>query len=154
MYLSRRFLTVTHLNKIERHVRLLDQAIMEQGGTLSTGTTGNPPGARSHDISRAGGASLNEGAASAHGVRSYSHLSNQRETRRRRSSVSMNGSSLQAPNRSRIIPDGREAPATGPPIPLASADMPIDPHELRYCYCNQVSWGTVRARCFVTIPQI
>lgn len=26
---------------------------------------------------------------------------------------------------------------------LPTADMPIDPHEPRYCYCNQVSWGEV-----------
>lgn len=33
------------------------------------------------------------------------------------------------------------APSTS--IVLANGDMPIDPHEPRYCYCNQVSWGEV-----------
>ncbi|THH10857.1 hypothetical protein EW145_g1065 [Phellinidium pouzarii] len=28
---------------------------------------------------------------------------------------------------------------------LSSGDMPIDPHEPRYCYCNQVSWGEMIA---------
>ncbi|KAI5124015.1 hypothetical protein M0805_003847 [Coniferiporia weirii] len=28
---------------------------------------------------------------------------------------------------------------------LPGGDMPIDPHEPRYCYCNQVSWGEMIA---------
>lgn len=41
--------------------------------------------------------------------------------------------------------------AAMPPNGLPSGDMPIDPYEPRYCYCNQVSWGEVCMFIFLVL---
>jgi hypothetical protein len=49
------------------------------------------------------------------------------------------------------VPQENILTVTLPPlssIVLPAGDMPVDPHEPRYCYCNQVSFGEV---CFLSI---
>lgn len=45
-----------------------------------------------------------------------------------------------------LTPDEIKEPQKYIPVPLANVeDMPVDPNEPRYCYCNQVSFGEMVA---------
>lgn len=44
----------------------------------------------------------------------------------------------------------QEAPRAIISVRVADGDLPVNPHEPRYCYCNQVSYGTVSASATIS----
>lgn len=64
----------------------------------------------------------------------------------RTTAIPPNKNSTALVTESGIVPSGSTSALS---LVLSSGDMPIDPHEPRYCYCNQVSWGEVGCHILV-----
>jgi len=138
-------------NSVDRHVRSLDLIIKEHEASLTHG----PPGTRplftilpgmvdpkppSPIIEDPGdgfttGASTVLSSTVGSADRKKSKRDRERERKRER--------------RQQRLEEKEEKLAAEQPVPtipqVGRADMPVDPHEPRYCYCNQVSYGEMIA---------
>ena len=123
--------------QVDRHVRSLDSIIKTdetallfatRPGTLPAASViPGVPNGPTHDVIQA---ELSEANAS---------------IRSRKRGIKRKGDSVQP---SEVPPIVNMSPTILPePISLTTAApvMPVDPNEPKYCYCNQVSYGEVRA---------
>ena len=133
--------------QVDRHVRALDAVIKEQetsivlglrAGTRPATLVGAGDGTQNADYLAQGDdgeVTIGIGAEGAVGKPKGRKRDREREARRQRK--------LEAERRLQAqqgAPDSTSGSATP-----ARFDMPIDPHEPRYCFCNQASFGEV---CF------
>jgi hypothetical protein len=161
--------------QVDRHVRLLDQAIREQEARVPPelrprssfsiiAPIQQSPGGPSYPNPIPNvGSGLDALVAAAQqgaevellpGAAEKSSSRSHRKGHRRKVSESARQKAGEAPDVASgdpNIPTSAGALANLSDVPggvpeFVLTDMPIDPHEPRYCYCNQVSWGEVRCK--------
>ena len=127
---------------MDRHVRLVENAVKEQEAILlSQGYNIEAPSSRITDFHTPHAQSTHNGTTALNGQQSGDSTVNQDPAGlpfATRSSQRNVASSRQARDQSR-----QESLLANLPIGVVDGDLPVNPHEPRYCYCNQVSFGMV-----------